>query len=170
LLDLLIFLILCFIAILGAWYWFFANWNCQRFYASIDLSFCTRVQKVEIQSFESCRQFDIKSFPNNNYWFFCKLAWFSGSRFSQLSYTQSNKGMTLPQPLSRTPYNSSVIQRYIKVACWLSCNWFLFLAMQCFLFVINCVLASKYYLWEIKGFMLIWSVVTTKQQTWWYIQ
>lgn len=87
LLDLLIFLILCFIAILGAWYWFFANWNCQRFYASIDLSFCTWVQKAEIQSFESCRQFDIKSFPNNNYWFFCKLAWFSGSRFSQLSYT-----------------------------------------------------------------------------------
>jgi hypothetical protein len=33
---------------------------------------------------------------------------------------QSNKGRTLPQPLSRTPYNRSVFQRSIKVAYWLS--------------------------------------------------
>lgn len=33
---------------------------------------------------------------------------------------QSNKGRTLPQPLSRTPYNSSVFRRPVKVAYWRS--------------------------------------------------
>jgi hypothetical protein len=30
---------------------------------------------------------------------------------------QSNKGRTLPQPLSRTPYSGSVFRRSIKVVC-----------------------------------------------------
>jgi hypothetical protein len=120
----LCFLLSCaFIGILGAWHWFFTDWNCKSFCGSTDLSFCTWVPKAEIQSFESWSwgwQYDTKVFPTitTDCSICCPGLVVRG--YPKYLTPQSNKGKTLPQPLSRTPYTSSVSWRSIKVIYWLS--------------------------------------------------